>query len=61
MGAKPCTEATEKLVINALLTKIAEKHNASIDCDPSTNRTVIPTNSPKECSDLVIQKRFTDT
>jgi hypothetical protein len=53
-GAKPCTEPTEKLIINALLTNLAEKQKLNINCDPTTNRTSPPTYSTKECLELVL-------
>jgi hypothetical protein len=53
-GAKPCTEPTEKLIINALLTNLSEKQKLKINCDPSTNRTTPPTYSTKDCLELVL-------
>jgi hypothetical protein len=50
----PCTEPTEKLIINALLTNLSEKLKLNINCDPSTNRTAPVTNSIKECLELVL-------
>jgi hypothetical protein len=52
-GARPCNEATEKLVVNSLLSCLKDKFKLRVDCDPQTNRDVTAS-SPKECLKYVV-------